>query len=103
MAEESTGSELKLIQKFINMSVCLNSIFVSKNHQAIKLCVQKSFDDLHLDFETSAFKMQKEGPRLPRTSNLNKGQVAGSTTALCRLDCPFYAAARKASHREKLL
>ena len=23
--------------------------------------------------------MQKEGPRLPRTSNLNKGQVAGST------------------------
>ena len=25
MAEESTGSELKLIHKFINMSVCLNS------------------------------------------------------------------------------
>ncbi len=36
MAEESTGSELKLIQKFINMSECFNSIFVSKNHPAIK-------------------------------------------------------------------
>ena len=56
--------------------------------------LQKSFDDLHLDFETSAFKMQKEGPRFPRTSNLNKGQVAGSTRLFAAWTAPMLQLAK---------
>lgn len=102
MAEESTGSELKLIQKFINMSVCLNSIFVSKNHQAIKLCASKIFWWPTLGFWNFSFQNAKGGAKASKNKQPEQRTGRRFNTALCRLDCP-YAAARKASHREKLL